>query len=146
MADDPLAAFTKGTPARPAIRPPALGDKRPYKAHETKQRPPKTLAVIRKNGDNEALAYTFFINARHEGTYYKAIDVIYSFYILKIRGENLRELALTIEDQTCWSIEEFDEKVHAEPEPGKPKIKRIDVVVQEVSKSLETKKSPLSPE
>jgi hypothetical protein len=135
MADDPLAAFTKGAPPR-SIRPAAPGDKIPYISHETKSRPPKTLAVIRRNGDNEALAYTFFVNARHDGTFYKAIDVIYSFYVLKIRGENLHEVVLALEDHTCWSVEEFDEKKHSEPTPGKPKIDRIDIVVQELSKSL----------
>jgi hypothetical protein len=131
MAIDPLAKFRKGTTSdKPAASlPQETGGLPPYVAFEAKDKI-KRLEIRRVMGAYRTPAYAYLLDIVFDGLHGTELVLLYSFMMIKIKGENLHPVTLAIQKGNCDFIQDFDPRAFAPPAPDAPRIDRIEIIVK----------------
>jgi hypothetical protein len=131
MAVDHLAKFRKGTSDKPAAAEPTqeTGGLLSYVAFEAKDKI-KRLEIRRVMGAYRTPAYAYLLDIVFDGLHGTELVLLYSFMMIKIKGENLHPVTLAIQKGNCDFIQDFDPRAFAGPAPDAPRIDHIEIIVK----------------
>src|ERR1700722_11800038 len=107
---DPLETFRR----RPAALSPTKAavpsaPSEPYQAFATKDKRGR-IDIRTNDGLCHAPAYTYLLDVSYDRRAYTSILLVFSFMLVRIRGQNLKPLIDAIKLHTCEFIAEFDSK------------------------------------
>ncbi len=103
-----------------------------YKAHGPKVRP-FHLKIRRPGKGKESPSYRDLLHVRSDDTE-THFEVIFRHLIVRIRGKNLGEVINAIENHVCDFILQYHDSLWPPPEPGKPVIEKIEILLPEPDK------------
>lgn len=67
---------------------------------------------------------------------YSAFTLFFTYMTVKVQGENLRDVVNAFRFGKCTCIREYHASLYRPPEPGKPLIDKIEIVVRPLHESL----------
>jgi hypothetical protein len=112
---DPLETFRRRpvapTPTKTAA---SSGVREPYQAFGTKDKLGR-LDIRTNDGLCHAPAYNYLLDVSYDRRSYTSILLVFSFMLVRIRGQNLKPLIDAIKLHTCEFIAEFDPKEFDRP-------------------------------
>ena len=128
---DPLAKFRKGTSDKPtAVNLPQEADGLPpYIAFEAKDKI-KRLEIRRVMGAYRTPAYAYLLDIIFDGSHGTELVLLYSFMMIKIKGENLHPIILALQKSNCDFIQDFDPRAFAQPAADAARIDHIEIIVK----------------
>jgi hypothetical protein len=131
MSDDPLAQFRRqGTTAQTTDPTSAVEERGTYRAFAGKDNQRKArLDIRRKDGMAHAVGYNFIVEIFYDRREYKALMVVLTTMLVKVKGRNLRPIVDSLKLGVCefiqeWGAEEFD----APEDDGAPFVESIEVI------------------
>jgi hypothetical protein len=89
------------------------------------------LKIYTATQGNHTPAYFHLLKTATDGERGKEISLLFSYWIVNIRGNNLQEVALSLEMRGCAFIQEFDPHKFAKPKPEEPIIDSIEFTARE---------------
>jgi hypothetical protein len=135
MTDDPLAAYRK----QPLIggEPQKNSDvKEGYMAFTAKDKVDR-LRIRRANGPTRSPGYNYLLDVVYDGDYGTNFVLVYTFIMVLVKGENLRNVVFALEGGTADFIQEFDSERWKKPaDKTAPFIESIEVIVQDSGASV----------
>lgn len=118
-----------------------------YIPYETSTHPQERMQIIRYGDTMHYPSYRYLMDIIHTESY-DGIVLVYSFMIIKIRGENLQDLIEHIAFSEVTYIQKFDSRKWPRPPKGQTIIEDMDVVVRndndELTLPKNNKSSPTS--
>lgn len=85
------------------------------------------LEIVPVGNPTRFMTYNNLLEIIWEHEFAGHIQLIYSFAIVTIKGDNLEPVARAIADGACRVIRQFDPKRHDKPPQGAPIIRSIEV-------------------
>ncbi|WP_156025289.1 hypothetical protein [Thermogemmatispora carboxidivorans] len=127
MNSDPLSQFRSGKPAQGAggyLRSQA-GGKQPYKAYDSSGKPSPYIEIRCVTQPSQAPLSRFLMAVVFSSDFDDAFTLIYSFMAVEVKGRNLREVRLAIQQSRCEFIQEYHENEFLPPGKDAPVIESI---------------------
>jgi hypothetical protein len=125
---DPLATF-RATPKNlsQAETDPPSPEK--YEAFSSKDRPSERLEIRALNHAWHHPSYRYLQNVIADARFGTELVLSYSFLMVKIGGRHLQPVTRAIKEGHCEWIEQFDADAFPLPDPQKPIITSIELIV-----------------
>jgi len=77
-----------------------------------------------------SLPYAYIYDTMAYSGDYSFFWTVTSFYVLKVKGRNLRPVVRAIRAHSCAWIQEFNKDIHTPPAPGEPVITHISIEIK----------------
>jgi hypothetical protein len=123
MSDDKRMGW--GAPA-PKVQGGGSTNARDYVAFHPADRSAR-LEIVPVDNPTRFMTYTNLLEIIWEHEFAGHIQLIYTFAIVTIKGDNLELVARAIADSACRAIRQYDPKRHDKPPPDAPIIRSIEV-------------------
>jgi hypothetical protein len=123
MSDDKRQGW--GLP-NPKVQGGRSADPRAYEAFHPADRTSR-LEIVPVGNPTRFMTYNNLLEIIWEHEFAGHIQLIYTFAIVTIKGDNLELVARAIADGACRAIRQYDPKQHDKPPPDAPIIRSIEV-------------------
>ncbi len=134
MADDPLAEFRSKKPESKKAAG-ATGRLEPYAAFKSQDRV-SAIDIRRAGRTSHSPSPTYLLNITYGRRFYTRIRIFYTYMVVKITGENLKEVVDALTLRKCSLLQEFHPAEFAPPPAGAPIIHKIEILVKHFSESM----------
>lgn len=134
MSDDPLAEFRskKSEPKRGGDPP---SGKEPYTAFKVQDRV-IALDLQRTSGASHTPSYAYLLDIAYGRRFYTTIRLFFTYMVVKITGENLKDVVDALVLRKCSQLHEWNPKDFPPPAAGAPVIRKIEILVKHFSESM----------
>jgi hypothetical protein len=134
---DILARFeTPGrAPAPEAAQQSAEGGLPEYLAFETEDKL-ITLDIIRATAPCRCPLLRNYLDIAYTPKLYSGFTLFFTYMTVKVHGENLRDVVTGFRFGKCTCIREYHPSLYRPPEPGKPLIEKIELVIRPLHEAL----------
>jgi len=130
----PASTPTDNRDSHQQQQPPPANGLKPYEAYRVKDGGAERLEIRRVLGESHAPGYRYLMDVSFNGDFGTELVLIYSFFMVKIKGQQMQSLIRAIRDGTCVFIQDFHEKEFSQPEPGAAIIETIEILTGKESK------------
>lgn len=134
MSDDPLAEFRGRKPEGKKTASPPPG-KEPYEAFKVQDRV-IAIDLRRTTGASHSPAYSYLLDIAYGRRFYTSIRLFFTYMVVKISGENLKEVVEALTLRKCSQLTEWNDKDFMAPPEGAAVIRKIEILVKHFSESM----------
>jgi hypothetical protein len=90
------------------------------------------LEIIRASAPSRCPGYGYLLDISWGRRHYSAFSLFFTFMVVTVTGENLKEVVDSIKFRKCAVIQEFRAADFDPPASGKPVIRKIEIIVKSI--------------
>ena len=95
-----------------------------------------TVDIIRVKAPCRCPMLRNYLDIAYTPNLYSGFTLFFTYMTVKVQGENLRDVVNGFRFGKCTCIREYHPSLYRPPEPGKPLIEKIEIVVRPLHESL----------